>query len=439
MTKISLTNDERAAVLFEASRASRVVAGSCVLRGADGGMLVNEAVDELLAKAVRRERVSAQLDLMAFEQGELDSDGQVLRNRNYVRFRDGAMMSLGRSGRGTPFLRDHRQRDSLSVEGTIIESQTHKVAETGHYKLQQTALLTEPVAVEAALRGLMSAVSIGWNPTGPVMCTVCKAEILTVCWHWPGDMVAGTQAGAPTQVVEWEYTSAELLETSRVPIGGVATAGVDRVRATLSATYPEALLLPGGASQAIDGGRRAVMLAADRSSQEKQVMGPKILAALKLKEGATEEDAVAAIAALAKAQEDATDSAAVAAERLQANESRLATLEAADKARAKAARKAKIDALLASGAIAPRSKTFETLTKRSEREDVEGFDALVADLEGVQVTPAGAQLQANQPEGAADGDPLAAACAANPNLAPMLRKAGITKEQFAKHGAKALR
>ncbi len=221
------------AELFAEARvaASRAMAGTTLALRHNGATLAagSPEIAELLARAVKREAVELELDLVAYEQ----EAGK--RNRNAVRFKDGKMLALGRTGRGRPYMRDHRQGDVTARGGTIIESATTKVAD-GHYKVMQTVRLTEPSAVERALRGLMDSVSIGWNPTGPIECSACGKAVLVRgwCWHWPGDEIA-LNGGADKAVIEWIYTDAELLETSEVSVPGVHTAGIEGVRAALSA------------------------------------------------------------------------------------------------------------------------------------------------------------------------------------------------------------
>jgi hypothetical protein len=227
-----LSAEQRAEILTLASR-SAMPDGVVTLR-ANGKGLAPVDADAMLARAVARERVELELDLLAYEQGRPDSEGKPTRNRNSVRFRDGAMVKLGRTGKGAPFLRDHRQGDSSARGGTVIESSTDKLAD-GHYQIRQTVRLTEPSAVERALRGLMTSVSVGWNPTGPVVCSLCDVEVLTHQWarecgHLPGER--DDDSGA---VAEWEYTEAELIETSEVPVPGVPSAGIEGIRAALSA------------------------------------------------------------------------------------------------------------------------------------------------------------------------------------------------------------
>lgn len=202
------------------------------------GVAVDDAKrDELLAKCAAGQHVEIELDLLAYEQ----ETG--VRNRNNVRLRDGAMMNIGRSGVKTPFLRDHEQRDVMARAGTIIASQTEKRDE-GSYAIKQTARVTAPWAVDLALRGLLDTVSIGWRPTGPVMCSACNAAIFTKCWHCPGDRLAEVddEGGGKRKVrkadgsivVEWIFTEAELIETSLVSVPAVPGAHIEGIRAALA-------------------------------------------------------------------------------------------------------------------------------------------------------------------------------------------------------------
>lgn len=214
--------------------ASRAALGSVAELRAGGKAMAPADRDALLAKAVARDAVELELEVLAYEQGRRDASGKRIGNRNGIRIRDGAMVRLGSSGAGRPFLRDHMQHDVTARGGTVLTSKTTKVTEDGHYEIRQTVRLTEPSAVERALRGLMSTVSIGLHPTGPVNCTACGSEILTKCWHFPGD-TATDKDGAEIDV-EWEFTSAELIETSEVSVPAVPSAAIEGFRAALALT-----------------------------------------------------------------------------------------------------------------------------------------------------------------------------------------------------------
>ncbi len=193
--------------------------------------------DELLAKCKAGAYVELELDLLAYEQ----KPG--VTNRNFVRFRDGGLVAMGRTGKNTPLLRDHAQGDTLAKAGIVLDSTTEKRAD-GDYVIRQTVRITATWAVELALRNLLSTVSIGWNPTGPVNCSACKATIDN-CYHWPGTRLAEVDDGDRGKrmvrkadgpiTVEWIFTDAELVETSLVTVPAVPGAHIEEIRAALSA------------------------------------------------------------------------------------------------------------------------------------------------------------------------------------------------------------
>ena len=239
-----------------------------------GGEITDELRDELLTRLEAGKYVAVDIDLLAYEQRPN------VRNRNSIRFRDESLIAMGATGKGKPFLRDHEQRDSLAVAGKIISSKTTKLGE-GHYEIRMRARLTARFAVDLALRDLLTAVSIGWEPTGDVICSACAKPVYTVCYHWPGDRVTETPQSDGSKkylrdrngvlVVEWIYTNADLIETSLSPIGGVKLAGVEGIRAALSAAgltqpeFPDDESLPA---------LNADPIAADKSTREPPVPQP---------------------------------------------------------------------------------------------------------------------------------------------------------------------
>lgn len=207
-----------------------------------GGELTDDQRNELLKKLAAGEYVAVDIDLLAFEQRDN------VENRNFIRFRNESIIAMGATGVGKPFLKDHEQYDSMSVAGRILTSKGKKL-DSGQYEIRQRARLTAAWAVDLALRNLLFAVSIGFEPTGPTMCSACEADVyrFSSWWpcHWPGDRVTETPQldGSKKFVrdpkgmlqVKWVYTKADLIETSMCPIGAVKMAGVDGVRAALSA------------------------------------------------------------------------------------------------------------------------------------------------------------------------------------------------------------
>lgn len=372
--------------LFAEARvvASRAMAGSTLALRHNGTTLAagSTEIDELLARAVRREAVELELDIVAYEQ----EPGK--RNRNAVRFKDGKMIALGRTGRGRPYMRDHKQGDVTARGGTVIASSTTKVSE-GHYKVMQTVRLTEPSAVERALRGLMDTVSIGWNPTGPIECSACGKPVLVRgwCWHWPGDEIA-LNGGTEVSVIEWIYTDAELLETSEVSVPGVPTAGIEGIRAALSAAL-----------------NRGGMAPPQENDQMKNL--PAYVALLGLAATAGEDDILPAVEALKK-QRDA----------LQASNTELGKLQvrlAAEQEVARAAIAAQelsdfIAGGVAEGKLVPGS-AMETSLRAYHASDKGGAVALLASMP--RIVPVGQPSQAAKPApmpaGGAGNDKLEAA------------------------------
>jgi len=213
---LTLKTPLRHAAVFELETAP-------TLRAGDGGAINDTRRDELLLAVRDGKHVELELDMMPFRQRE------GYRNRNSVRFRDGSLRAMGRSGKGMPFLRDHEQGSQHAVGGFITASEMKQEVVDGvaEWRLYQTVRLTAPWAVEMALRGLIRFFSIGWSP-GAVLCLACN-ESYSKCWHYPGQTLEdGT-------VVEIQYQDAELVETSAVPVPAITGTGVESIRAALSA------------------------------------------------------------------------------------------------------------------------------------------------------------------------------------------------------------
>ena len=205
----------------------RLALASIELRAASivGVNLTNETRDQLLAKCAAGEYVRLVIEVLAYEH----KDGEP--NRRFVRIRDGAVLSAAKTAVGRPFLRDHAQGNQLARAGTILESRGVRRG-NGDYAVEMTVELTAPWAVELALRGLLTFVSIGMNPTGPVLCSYCGTEILAECLHMPGEKIAAK--GDPV-ACEWVFTSVEIVECSAVNVPAVPGAHIEGIRAALSA------------------------------------------------------------------------------------------------------------------------------------------------------------------------------------------------------------
>lgn len=185
---------------------------------ASGKVIDGAARAELVERSLAGEHIELELDTIAYVQ----TPG--VRNRKFIRFKPGRLQAMAHSGIGTPFLRDHRQGELASAGGTISAS---KMVKTGVSRaIHQTANLTVPWAVQAALQGVMKKISIGWWPTGPVHCTLCKGPIGDCLWergHWRGSEHDG-------EIVEFEVQDAELTETSAVNVPAASGTEVRDIR-----------------------------------------------------------------------------------------------------------------------------------------------------------------------------------------------------------------
>jgi len=216
------------------------------------------------------------VDAVVFRQ----EDG--VSNRNFVRFKDSKLGKLARSFKGVPFLRDHRQWDLTARGGTVVGSELVDLG-GGAKGIRQTIELVADWAVEMALDGRLDRFSIGWNPTGPALCTACGKEMFGAdgwCGHWPGDVVEMKNGDETT--VEVLFTDAEGIETSGVAVPAVRGTEVEDMR---SAAMRAALSTLGGA-------RPPRPLAKDTSMLEQ------IALALGLAADAPEKDILAAVSRL---------------------------------------------------------------------------------------------------------------------------------------------
>ena len=404
LAKLAKTDEERAALdLF--FRGDRVVlsplfeGGTRLALRQNGAAISDEKRDELLAKCLAGEHVEIDLEVDAYEQKPGDP------NRNFVKFRDGIMLALGRTGVGVPFLRNHDQHDVMARGGTVIASRTEKLGD-GHYVIRMTVRLSAPWAVELALRGLLDAVSIGWNPLGPVECSHCKAEIFSKCYHFPGDEIAGdAKKGIAASVVEWVFTEAELIELSGVNIGGVRTAQIKDIRAlaaNLSAHATGLRLSAGGFNP----------------SKETE-MDPEILKLLGLDATATMEQYTAAIAQrLAQGKADAAELTILGAEM----KTLAADANAAREEKRQAAEDKFILDAINSGRIA---KGDEAAWRDLYKLDAKRAETRMGERAEGSATPVGLPRQS----GGADPSPIVAVAGGTPRSAQTFM--GRVKQQLA--------
>lgn len=157
-----------------------------------------------------------------------------VQNRNFVRFKESKLGKLAKSGARNPFLRDHGQRKQEDRGGTVLK--TEVIDHAGGKALRQTIQAVKLWAIEGLLDGTIDRFSIGWYPTGPILCSICDQHYHPYGWpscsHWPGDEVPVGE-GKETKIAEAIYTDAELVEVSAVNVPAVLGTRIDQIRAAL--------------------------------------------------------------------------------------------------------------------------------------------------------------------------------------------------------------
>ncbi len=187
---------------------------------------ISEAVrKELITRVRAGEHLELELSAITFRQ----KDGHP--NRNGLRFKASKLGKIARSWKGKPALVDHRSWSSSARIGTILDSELVELAD-GWAGFRQTLRVVKPEAVISVLDGTLDRFSVGWDPTGPVICTAHNSPVFEKCRCWPLDRVA---LDAGEVIAEYEFTSAEGDETSAVNTPAVAGTKIEDVRAALAA------------------------------------------------------------------------------------------------------------------------------------------------------------------------------------------------------------
>lgn len=399
------------------------------LRGGDSPMAKTERV-ELINRSRAGEFVELEMVATVFIQRDTP-------NYNFLRFKPGDLPSFAKSYTGSPFLADHATGEQDRRGGTIMASKL--IHGDGEKLIEQRLHLVKPWAVESALDGTLDRFSIGWYRGGTSECSICEASWLA-CQHWPGELDEKT--GKICELVQINPRGKETSYVNGPAVLGTAPASISQL-------------------EALDPALLADILAADATPGVKDDM--KILAALiaslALPAGATEDEVLAAVQRQSEQLTTTRDQLTVATTANENTRNRLTALEAESAERSKLARvtvvDSTIDKLIAGGKIKPGSETELALRRMGgvtktkgpdgkdqltidDKKPIDVFTAYANDLlaNGASVTPVGAQLPAAKPEvapaGASDGK---AFLAVKPEVGSWLKSAGITQEQFEKHGA----
>jgi hypothetical protein len=188
------------------------------------------------AKAKRFELISA---VRSGRHVEISADATTFRqrskpNRRYLRLAEDQLEAGASTWRGLPFLFDHVTWRMDAQKGTILSSKAVQES-TNVWSFVQQLHIVDPEAVIMALDGRLTKFSIGWFPTGPVLCSVhgCDVRKNDSCSCWPGDQVS--LDGKATKTVEYIFTAYSGKETSGVVIPAVQDTSIEDVRAALAA------------------------------------------------------------------------------------------------------------------------------------------------------------------------------------------------------------
>lgn len=377
-----------------------------------GGLAVDKTGRAaLLAKLRGGEQLpEVEIELVAYIQ-------RATPNRNFVRFKNSIANALARSFKGQPFLKDHDSHDLISRGGTIVDARLEKTE--GEWSIILRAKLVKAWAIEGVLDGTIDRFSIGWSRTGPVECSLHGTPVFTHCDCYPGDMIKG-------ELIEFVFTAAEGTEVSAVNVPAVVGTGIQTISQLT----------------ALDRAQLKDILGVETTPERKEnMLDPQIIAKLGLQPTASLPEVLAAIGQLADQNTILASTKATLASELKALKDSEATRAAADR---KVIVDTSIAQLCAQGKLKPGSEAENALRRMAER-DVTSFTEQVKDMlsAGITVTPAGAALPG------ASRDPVPAASvtsqpatgkdylASNPTVAKMLHRAGITQDEFEKHGAGA--
>ena len=279
------------------------------LAGSDKSLTKAERKD-LLERSRGGEALTIEVEAVTYIQRDTP-------NRNAIRFKNtaSALKKIAKSGKGSPVLIDHDQRSVMSRGGTVLSSSAEKVGDEWHFK--QRLELVKPWAVEGVLDGTIDRFSIGWYPTGPILYSHNNEEVVGWPKHWPGDVLEdGT-------VVEWVYSSADLIEVSGVNVPAVTGTHIEGIKSALAAFEPQQRGQP--------------------KTKDKEMNG-KILTLLGLSEAASDENAAEAVQALIDSKKQL--SAELSAANVLATQAAEVVAEAAKAA--KAASEAKLESDIAS-------------------------------------------------------------------------------------------
>lgn len=202
--------------------------------GPTGPLRAQDTSEE--SRARRRELITAvrggqHMEVIAKARTYRQKKGQP--NRRFLRFAADQLGAIASSFVGMPFLVDHNTYEQSARKGTILTSELVTDSRGSSY-FEMGFNVVKPEAVISILDGTLDRFSIGWFPTGPVLCSVHRTDVRgrNACSCWPGDTV---EVDGKMQIVEYEFQAAEGKELSGVNVPAVKGTQIDEIRAALAA------------------------------------------------------------------------------------------------------------------------------------------------------------------------------------------------------------
>ncbi len=182
---------------------------------------------ELIAAVRAGEVIQLEVTARTFRQ----KDGKP--NFRGLRFEPEILEAFASSFVGMPVLFDHNTYEQSARIGTIIASELYQQGD-GWSGIRQTLRIVKPEAVISVLDGTLDRFSIGWIPTGPVLCSIHRTDVRSwstrCCYPLEEKEVDGKKV-----TVEWCFTKAEGSEVSAVNVPAVKGTKIEDIRSALDA------------------------------------------------------------------------------------------------------------------------------------------------------------------------------------------------------------
>lgn len=202
-----------------------------ILRNTDPNNLDTKA----RAALIEASRAGKHLELTARAVTFRQKDGHP--NKNALRFKSSKLTEIGASFEGRPFLLNHDKWDQAARMGTIRGSEAVSL-QGGWIGFRQQLHAVKPHAVQSVLDGTIDRFSIGWDPSGQVICTAHGVDVRSrkSCYWtegcYPGKLV---EVDGVKKIAEYEWQSTEGTETSAVNTPAVSGTKIEEVKTALAA------------------------------------------------------------------------------------------------------------------------------------------------------------------------------------------------------------